>query len=215
MSSRDERALAKIFDAALEVVDHQNGATYGHAGHLESVARLLRMRDARLGVEPLATLGERLVLWRRRIRAKGNDGVRYDVGELEREEIVLFELNDGDAVERIEVFAANRLSHADGMVLDQRQQPVLDATVVLFPADERLRGYLSRYLRSARPDQEGRFRFSGVPPGEYLTVAVQGLEDGEASDPEFLAAIENAATRLTIDEGETKSVTLGLSTVPR
>ena len=96
-------------------------------------------------------------------------------------------------------------------MLDSRKQPVLDATVVLFPVDENLRGFQSRFIRSARPDQEGRFRISALPPGEYLAIAVQGLEDGQASDPEFLDAVEEQAIRVTIEDGETKSVTLGLS----
>lgn len=117
----------------------------------------------------------------------------------------------GQVFAGVEVVITKRLSHAEGAVLDARKQPVLDATVVLFPVDERLRGYQSRFIRSARPDQEGRFRVSAVPPGDYLAVAVQGLEDGQASDPEFLEAIEDQAARVTIDEGETKSVTLGLA----
>lgn len=117
----------------------------------------------------------------------------------------------GQVLTGVEVVVTKKLSHAEGTVLDARKQPVLDATVVLFPVDERLRGYQSRFIRSARPDQEGRFRVSAVPPGDYLAVAVQGLADGQAADPEFLAGIEDLAVRLTIDEGETESVTLGLS----
>lgn len=117
----------------------------------------------------------------------------------------------GQVLTGVEVVITKKLSHAEGAVLDARKQPVLDATVVLFPVDERLRGYQSRFIRSARPDQEGRFRVSALPPGEYLAVAVQGLEDGQASDPEFLDTVEDQAVRLTIEEGETKSVTLGLT----
>jgi hypothetical protein len=121
----------------------------------------------------------------------------------------------GHVLEGLRVVLTNRLSHAEGPVVDARNQPVLDATVVLFAADERLRGFQSRFVRSARPDQEGRFRIAAVPPGEYLAVAVQGLEDGQASDEDFLASVQNSATRVTIDEGETKSVTLGLTAMPR
>jgi hypothetical protein len=39
---------------------------------------------------------------------------------------------------------------------------------------------------------------------------VQGLEDGQANDPDFMAAAEDQAVGLTIEEGETKSVTLEL-----
>ena len=117
----------------------------------------------------------------------------------------------GQVLTGVEVVITKKLSHAEGAVLDSRKQPVLDATVVLFPVDENLRGFQSRFIRSARPDQEGRFRISALPPGEYLAIAVQGLEDGQASDPEFLDAVEDQAMRVTIEDGETKSVTLGLS----
>jgi hypothetical protein len=43
-------------------------------------------------------------------------------------------------------------------------------------------------------------------------VAVRGLEDGQAGDPEFLAGIEPFASRLTIGEGEQKTVNLELKT---
>ena len=87
---------------------------------------------------------------------------------------------------------------------------MLDATVVLFPVDERLRGYQSRFIRAARPDQQGTFSITATPPGEYLAVAVQALEDGQSGDPEFLASIEPFATRLTVEEGESKTVNLEL-----
>jgi len=121
----------------------------------------------------------------------------------------------GEVVSGVQVVITRTLSSAEGTVLDDRRQPVLDATVVLFPADERLRYFQSRFVRSARPDQEGKFRITTLPPGEYLAVAVQGIEDGQAGDPEFLAAIDDYAERVTIKPGETKTVTLGLSALPR
>ncbi len=121
----------------------------------------------------------------------------------------------GEVVSGVQVVITRTLSSAEGTVLDDRRQPVLDATVVLFPADERLRYFQSRFVRSARPDQEGKFRITTVPPGEYLAVAVQGIEDGQSGDPEFLAAIDDYAERVTIKPGETKTVTLGLSALPR
>jgi protocatechuate 3,4-dioxygenase beta subunit len=125
------------------------------------------------------------------------------------------DVGPGQVLSGVQVVITRSLSHAEGSVLDDRQQPVLDATIVLFPTDERLRYYQSRFVRSARPDQEGRFRISALPPGDYLAVAVQGLEDGQAGDPEFLTAIEPRAERVTIKDGETKNVVLGLSAMPR
>ena len=75
-----------------------------------------------------------------------------------------------------------------GSVRDDRGTAVLDATVVVFPDDDGLWRPQSRFIRTARPDTSGRFEITGMPPSaEYRVLAVQGLEDGQASDPEFLA----------------------------
>ena len=108
---------------------------------------------------------------------------------------VPLDLAPGQILTGVEAVITRKLSHAEGTVLDALKRPVLDATVVVFPIDEGLRGFQSRFIRSARPDQEGRFRLSALPPGDYLAIAVQGLEDGQAGDPEFLAAVEDQAVR--------------------
>jgi hypothetical protein len=110
-AAADDEALADLFASSLEVVNHPNGASYGRDGHLASVRRLRRSRDPMLRFVPIATLGERLSLLRRRIAASGTAGARFDVGESESEEIVLFEVGEGRC-RHIEVFAADRLGDA-------------------------------------------------------------------------------------------------------
>jgi predicted GTPase len=39
---------------------------------------------------------------------------------------------------------------------------------------------------------------------------VQGLEDGQAGDPEFLASIKDTATKFDLGDGESKSVDVKL-----
>ena len=46
---------------------------------------------------------------------------------------------------------------------------------------------------------------------DYLVVAVQGLEDGQAGDPEFLASVRDSAVKLELGEGETKAVDVKLT----
>jgi hypothetical protein len=89
---------------------------------------------------------------------------------------------------------------------------VLDATVVVFPGNEKLWTFQSRFIKAARPDQDGKYRVTGLPgPEHYLVVALQGLEDGQAGDPEFLATIKDLATKLELGEGESKAVDVKLS----
>jgi predicted GTPase len=42
-------------------------------------------------------------------------------------------------------------------------------------------------------------------------VALQGLEDGQAGDPEFLATLKDLATKLDLGEGESKAVDVKLA----
>ncbi len=48
-------------------------------------------------------------------------------------------------------------------------------------------------------------------PRATWCVALQGLEDGQAGDPEFLATVKDLATKLDLGEGETKAVDVKLS----
>jgi hypothetical protein len=89
-----------------------------------------------------------------------------------------------------------------------------DHTVVVFSSDPSKWTYPSRYLRIARADQQGAFRISTLPGNEqYLAVAVNYLEEGEATDPEFLAQMRDRATGFSLSEGERKAI--GLRVIDR
>ena len=115
------------------------------------------------------------------------------------------EFTAGQTLSALQVVLTDKITTVSGALTNTRGQAVTDATVVVFPADEQLWTYQSRYIRVARPDQQGRYQITGLPPYDnYLMVAVQGLEDGQAGDPEFLASIKADATTLRVNEGETK-----------
>ena len=120
----------------------------------------------------------------------------------------------GQTVSGMQIVLTKKVTSLAGQITDSRGNPVLDATLVVFPSDEKLWTYQSRFIRAARPDQDGKFRVSGLPgPERYLAVALQGLEDGQAGDPEFLATIRDLATRVELGEGESKSVDVKLQAV--
>ena len=100
-------------------------------------------------------------------------------------------------------------AHYRPAVSDTGAPPSIRVTVVIFPADEARWVFQSRFIRAARPDQDGRFQIRGLPPSDdYLAFAVQGLEDGQAGNPEFLATIARHATRFSLGEGETRALDL-------
>lgn len=115
------------------------------------------------------------------------------------------EFTSGQTLNGLQVVLTDKITTVSGAVTNTRGQPVTDATVVVFPADEKLWAYQSRFIRVARPDQQGRYQITGLPPYDnYLMVAVQGLEDGQAGDPELLTSMKTDATTLRLNEGETK-----------
>lgn len=123
------------------------------------------------------------------------------------------EFPPGHTVSGAQIVLTKKVSALSGLVTDARGNPVLDASVVVFPANEKLWTFQSRFIKAARPDQDGRYRVTALPADDYLVVAVQGLEDGQAGDPEFLAAIRDLGTKVAIGDGESKAIDVKLSAV--
>ena len=108
----------------------------------------------------------------------------------------------GSRVAGLRVVLTQSATSLSGMVRDDRGDVVLDATVVVFPADESKWSYFSRFIRTAEPDTTGTFTFTALPPSkDYRVLAVQGLEDGQAQDPEFLASVLDRARAVVAERG--------------
>ncbi len=74
----------------------------------------------------------------------------------------------GQTVSGMQIVLTKKVTSLTGQITDSRGNPVLDATIVVFPGDERLWTYQSRFIKAARPDQDGKFRVSGLPGPEQL-----------------------------------------------
>lgn len=123
-----------------------------------------------------------------------------------------YEFAPGRNLEGLQVVMTQKTTDLSGLVTDSSGKPVLDASVVIFPANRDKWKFQSRYMRTARPDTEGRYSIKSLPPGEdYLVIAVQNLESGQGGDPEFLARATEEAKPFTLNEGETKAVDIKLS----
>jgi hypothetical protein len=109
-----------------------------------------------------------------------------------------------------QIILTDKITEVTGKVAGDASAAALDYTVVFFPDDPEKWSGPSRYIRSARPDQQGTFKIRALPPARYLAVAVDYLEEGEANDPDFLAGIRPKASTITIGDGETKAIDLKL-----
>jgi len=114
-------------------------------------------------------------------------------------------------IDGLEVELTQRLTTLSGSVSDDSGAVALDATVVVFAEDSGKWGPHSRFIQSARPDQRGRFTIKGLPPGEYVAIALEYLEPGEERDPDLLEAWRRGGTKFTLSEGETRALDVSLS----
>ena len=108
----------------------------------------------------------------------------------------------------VDVVLTNRVTEVSGTVHDACGQVLPDASIVVFAVDRSKWGPYSRFVSLVRTNQDGRFTKRGLPPGRYFAVALEYLEDGEETNPELLAQLQPSATRVTLVEGETRTVEL-------
>ena len=106
----------------------------------------------------------------------------------------------------LDVVVSAKGATVDGIAVDDKNQPVADADVVLIPDSNRQRRDL---FQSAQTDQHGHFKLRGLNPGGYRILALEDLEE-DFRNPEFLKAHEGAGQTLHVDEDERKSIVLKL-----
>jgi hypothetical protein len=118
------------------------------------------------------------------------------------------ECRPGETMSGLEFHLTHSAASLSGDVVDDKGRPASDYVVVLFSADSRKWGYQTRFVRSARPDQSGKFVIKGIPPDQYLAAALDYLEPGEETDPELLQRLTPLAARVTVAKGASSSITL-------
>jgi len=92
-----------------------------------------------------------------------------------------------------------------GTVRDARNAPMTAITVIAFSTDQQLWRPHSRQIQVARTDQAGAYHIRSLPPGDYLVIAVDDVEQGEWFDPAYLEEMRPAAKKVSLTEGEKKS----------
>jgi hypothetical protein len=81
--------------------------------------------------------------------------------------------------------------------------------VVLIP-QEKERGEVSLFYRTANTDANGNFTMARVNPGEYKVYAWEEVENGAWFDPDFLKPVESKGSPVSVREGTPGSVQLTL-----
>jgi hypothetical protein len=118
------------------------------------------------------------------------------------------ELKPGQNVDNVTVILTDRATEVSGTVRDAKNAGVSALTVVAFASEQRYWRPQSRRIAAVRTDQSGAYHLRNLPPGDYLVVAVDDVEQGEWFDPAFLEKVRPDATSVSITEGEKKTLDL-------
>jgi len=110
----------------------------------------------------------------------------------------------------LEIVLASDGSAVQGVVLDKDQQPFAGATIVLVPA-QRSRADL---FKSATSDQNGRYEFASVTPGDYKVFAWDDVEPDAWNDPDFLKDYEKQGEKTVLEPKARSTVNLHSATGP-
>jgi Carboxypeptidase regulatory-like domain len=119
---------------------------------------------------------------------------------------VPIELRSGETVGNITIVYTDKVNEITGTVADDRGTPASEYTVLAFSTDASLWRAQSRQIATARPDQTGQYRIRTLPPGEYYIVTVDPAEQGEWFEPTYLEEHRIGAQRVTLTEGDSKTV---------
>ena len=109
-----------------------------------------------------------------------------------------------DAGTRLDVVLSAAGGKVEGSVRDAEKKPAVGIQVALVPeGDGRSNPDL---FKSANTDQDGRFSFTGLKPGEYKVFAWEKVESGAWQDPAFLEPIEAKGKKVKVEKGAAQTV---------
>jgi hypothetical protein len=118
------------------------------------------------------------------------------------------DMKSGEQLAGIQVILTDRVTTVAGQLADDKGVPITDGTVVIFSSEAEKWFDNSRFVRAARPDPQGRYQIRGLPPGDYLAVALEYVQDGIWNDPEYLETIRRYGQQVPLKEGESRTISL-------
>jgi hypothetical protein len=120
------------------------------------------------------------------------------------------EMKSGEELSGIQIVLTDRQTTVIGQLTDDKGATTDDGTIIVFPTEAEKWTENSRFVRSARPDQQGQYQIRGLPAGEYLAVAVEYVQEGMWNDPEFLESIRRYGQRVSLTDGSSQTIALKL-----
>ena len=73
---------------------------------------------------------------------------------------------------------------------------------MVLPSEESPGVNPTRFIQTARPDQQGRSQVKGLPPGQYVAAAVESISRDGHYNPACQKRMRSTATPFTLKEGQ-------------
>ncbi len=115
------------------------------------------------------------------------------------------DLRAGQTLSNVAIVFTDAVTEINGTITNAQGAAVPEYTVLAFPTDSTLWRPQARQIMTARPDQTGKFRIRGLPPGEYYLATVDPAEQGEWFEPAYLEDHRAGAARVTLSENDVKT----------
>jgi len=120
-------------------------------------------------------------------------------------------LKDGFAVKAgaagtLEITISSHGARVQGTVADSDGLRSVGVRVVLVP--EPSRRNQSSLFKEQTTDQYGHFEIRGIAPGDYKLFSWEEVESGAWEDPEFLSPFEEKGEKISLQEGDQKTLNL-------
>ena len=114
-----------------------------------------------------------------------------------------FDATRSDDVSNLVVRLIDQQGRISGYARNQRGEIQYNYRLVVYPANPKPGDVTVRFQHNTSPGVKGQFNIGRMPPGEYIGLAVKGVQPGEEWDPELRKRIEQFGQRFSLKEGET------------
>lgn len=102
----------------------------------------------------------------------------------------------------VEVVFSDRTTLLSGSLQVPQDEAASSYALLVVPANPSLWAPDSRRMRWTRPNLNGTFRVSDLPPGDYVVGVVDDFDEQDLRDPKFLTELVGSGVRIVIREGE-------------
>lgn len=118
-----------------------------------------------------------------------------------------FQVGDGSSTGDLEVEVTSSTAQLTVAATNTRNEAVSNRDVLVFPQDETQWGtQMPGHGSTGRTNEQSQYQTPQLLPGAYYVALVDGVENGQSSDPEFLASLRTNAQRITLGTGESANL---------